>query len=135
MLYLMVLTLLLCNMEINDRILTVTGGASITEDLELDTVYLLSAEVTTKSVGDNRTNNDGTINIHNKAGITGVVVLTKGDKIIHGHAKTSKASRKLRFDIEALAEALGHDKESFYQNYIRMLIEHIDEVYHYLKNL
>lgn len=123
------------SMEINDRLLSISGSASITDDLLNDTEYLLSAEITTFSVGDQRSNNNGSVNIHNKAKITGLVVLTKGETIIHGHEKTPKASRKLRFDIEELAEAKGEDKETFYQNYISKLIEHTDEVYIFLKTL
>lgn len=122
-------------MEINDRTISITGSASISEDLLNDTAYLLSAEVTTYSVGDQRSNSNGTVDVRNKAKISGVVVLQKGDTIIHGHVKTSKASQKLRFDIEALADALGEDREKFYQSYISKLIEHTDQVYQYLKTL
>lgn len=115
-------------MEINDRILTISGGASITEDLVNDTTYLLNAEITTFSVGDQRSNNNGSVNIHNKAKITGLVVLTKGNTVIHGHEKTPKASRKLRFDIEQRADAKGKDREAYYQNFISKLIERLDEV-------
>lgn len=115
-------------MNVNDRVLHITGGASITEDLELETTYLLSAEITTKSVGDQRSNGDGTVNLHTKAGITGLVVLTKGDKVIEGHAKTSKASQKLRFEIEARADKKGVDREQYYQSLMSKIIDRIDEV-------
>lgn len=122
-------------MEINDRTIAITGNASITEDLLNDTEYLLTAEITTYSVGDQRSNNNGTVDVRNKAKISGVVVLQKGETVIHGHAKTSKASQKLRFDIEALADAEGKEREAFYQWYIGKIIENPDVVYQLLKTL
>lgn len=115
-------------MQVNDRILSLTGGASITDDLLNDTEYLLTAEITAYSVGDQRSNNDGTVNIHNKAKITGLVVLKKGDTVIAGHAKTSKASQKLRFDLEQRADAKGKDRETYYQTFHSRLIDRSDEV-------
>lgn len=115
-------------MEINDRTLSITGSASITDDLVNDTAYLISAEITTYSVGDQRSNNNGTVDVKNKAKISGIVVLQKGDTIIHGHTKTSKASQKLRYDLEQRADAKGQDRETYYQTFHSRLIDRCDEV-------
>lgn len=111
-----------------DNFLNITGSALINETLDNDQAYLLTAEITTFSTGEKRSLQNGEYTLHHKAKISGNVILQKGDKVITGRVKTSKASQKLRFELEARADAKGVDREQYYQNTISKLIDRIDEV-------
>ncbi|KKL00968.1 hypothetical protein LCGC14_2627710, partial [marine sediment metagenome] len=64
--------------KIKDRVLNITGGVSIPTCLENDTTYKIIGEITTYAVGDERSNQDGTYNIHHRAKITDELNLIKG---------------------------------------------------------
>lgn len=120
----------------NSNVLHLTGGAEIEATLDNDTEYELVAPITTYSVKDERSNQDGTYTYHHKAKISGPITLIKGNKMIKGKDPKSE-SRKTRGAIRALqdeAERLDVDEQKFYSEVQGALRRHLHDIYEQYKH-
>lgn len=116
--------------------LKVTGAAAIETSLENDTDYELVASISTYSVGDERSQQNGDYEIFHKAKIIGAVTLIKGQKSIKGIDRR-KESQKTRFAINALRDELDLndvDEEVFYARMQGLFRRHLSEVYENYKS-
>ncbi len=98
---------------VNDKILKLTGGFSITDDLELDTEYILLAPIEIYDAGGMSSNQDGTYDLKYRGKICGEAKLTKGDKVIYGSKKGSQ-SQVFRYIVRQYADEKGEDKDLYY---------------------
>lgn len=92
---------------INDHIVRITGGFSVSSSLDIDTEYTLTLPVDIFSTED-RSNQDGTFNRHYKGKVNGEAVMIKGDTIIRSKDKL-RWSQKLRRAIYSE----DHDYDKF----------------------
>ena len=121
---------------VNERILNITGGISIPDKLENDCEYTIIGKITTYAVGDQRSNQNGTYNIHNKAKVSDELNLVKGETVIKGVPRTkSKMSVALRMEVETFGSTIGaEDTEKFYREQLGKIIERFDDVYYLLNS-
>lgn len=120
----------------NSFVLHITGGAEIESAVENDTEYQIVGLITTFSVGDERSNQDGSYQIHNKAKFSGPITLIKGEKMIRGK-DVKKESQKTRGAILALqneVERLDVETEVFYAAVQGMIRRNLLQIYETFKN-
>lgn len=122
--------------SMNSFVLHITGGAEIESAVENDTEYQIVGLITTFSVGDERSNQDGSYQIHNKAKFSGPITLIKGEKMIRGK-DVKKESQKTRGAILALqneVERLDVETEVFYAAVQGMIRRNLLQIYETFKN-
>lgn len=113
---------------INSHILHLTGGASIEQAVENDTDYQIIAPITTFSVGDQRSRQDGTFDVHYKAKISGPVTLIRGDGVkIKGKEKKTTGQR-IRGAAFFHANEEGIDPEKHYEDVGKKIAVYWSEV-------
>jgi hypothetical protein len=114
-------------MEINENKISLKGVANLSDPLVLDRAYDLQVTNLECTSSRDTSNNDGTCNrtfILTLSELSEVFI--SFDKAIIKAKRKGSQSQKLRQVICAMAEKLGKDRETYYQNYMSKLIDQIE---------
>jgi len=121
-------------MEINEKLLAITGKCCIGNSLQIDTEYTMATTISVYG-SDTRSNNDGTQNEIFKSKITDTVTLINKGKIVLGKDK-KRRSVALRGACYHLWEDLGQDFdfEAFYEMVMNKLIVQLPDIWDNIKD-
>lgn len=120
-------------MEINEKILKITGGVCLEEELDPSLVVKINeGEISIYEVSK-RDNDDGTYDLVYKGRFTSGIGLTQEGKAIRGRDRTSE-SKKTRYAIKYFFAEEGTDTEEEYKIFHQKLRANIHAVWDLLRD-